>query len=142
MSEDPMIAVYAKIEQKQTLKKLMCPFKKLCQEYAEHKQQRKKEQEKRKNADIDYQNKLAALKQKRSDEQEKREHEETLKNEQQNTHDKDCESDINCPICMANKKDHVLIPCGHIFCGICIDQFNHACPLCRQKFTTTIKCFI
>jgi len=39
-----------------------------------------------------------------------------------------------CAICMEYKKDHVL-PCGHVFCGVCIPKMkSRCCPNCKKSF--------
>lgn len=38
-----------------------------------------------------------------------------------------------CPICMEYDIATYLDPCGHTFCGTCVDKFKNAnsCPICR-----------
>ena len=38
--------------------------------------------------------------------------------------------DVKCNICVVNRKDVVLIPCGHTVCHVCVDKIN-ICPQCR-----------
>jgi hypothetical protein len=41
-----------------------------------------------------------------------------------------------CPICLTDIKNSVLLPCKHIFCYTCMEQWfciKHNCPLCRTK---------
>lgn len=38
-----------------------------------------------------------------------------------------------CPICMDMQPSVVLIPCGHTFCGPCLDGLGR-CPTCRDLF--------
>ena len=41
---------------------------------------------------------------------------------------------MECTICMENKVNCVLIPCGHIFCHVCSEkQLN--CYYCRKQIT-------
>lgn len=53
-------------------------------------------------------------------------------------------SDIDCRICFLDikHKKKSLLPCGHFFCTICINEYIKAnkkitynCPVCRCKFT-------
>lgn len=52
-------------------------------------------------------------------------------------------SEIECPICYETKsieKFHILLPCNHLFCKMCFEQFqnhetfnlNKKCPYCNQ----------
>lgn len=38
--------------------------------------------------------------------------------------------DAKCNICVENRKDVVLIPCGHTVCHVCVDKMD-TCPQCR-----------
>lgn len=38
-----------------------------------------------------------------------------------------------CPICMDIRPTTVLIPCGHTFCGPCVEGIGR-CPTCRAAF--------
>lgn len=51
----------------------------------------------------------------------------------------DTESD--CLICITNKMDTLLLPCGHAgFCYICLKSLrNDKCPVCRGVFTSYIR---
>uniref|UniRef100_A0A8C9S9E7 Tripartite motif-containing protein 16-like n=1 Tax=Scleropages formosus TaxID=113540 RepID=A0A8C9S9E7_SCLFO len=48
-----------------------------------------------------------------------------------------------CPVCLDLLKDPVTIPCGHSYCGDCIEDYwvqadnagVYRCPQCRQTFT-------
>uniref|UniRef100_M4BNV0 RING-type domain-containing protein n=2 Tax=Hyaloperonospora arabidopsidis (strain Emoy2) TaxID=559515 RepID=M4BNV0_HYAAE len=38
-----------------------------------------------------------------------------------------------CAVCLENQVNRVLIPCGHIYCGSCVEQLPRpSCPICRQ----------
>jgi len=36
-----------------------------------------------------------------------------------------------CPICMDAKRTHCMAPCGHTYCGACIDRMP-TCGICRE----------
>ncbi|KAG7398577.1 hypothetical protein PHYBOEH_010851 [Phytophthora boehmeriae] len=47
---------------------------------------------------------------------------------------KDVQDSLVCAVCLENKVDRVLIPCGHIYCGVCVEQLPRpSCPICRQR---------
>jgi hypothetical protein len=42
-----------------------------------------------------------------------------------------------CPVCFFRGADHA-IPCGHIFCKICLLKIDNAtCPICKKSFIAT-----
>ncbi len=47
---------------------------------------------------------------------------------------------LTCPVCMANKVNTVLMPCGHLVCSTCaprlITENGHRCPKCSLGFST------
>ncbi|XP_062393601.1 tripartite motif containing 108 [Sardina pilchardus] len=51
--------------------------------------------------------------------------------------------EIQCPVCLCDYTDPVVLPCEHSFCRICIDGHINAslgpilCPECRQAFSST-----
>eukprot|EP01038_Epipyxis_sp_PR26KG_P006757 gene6757-9259_t len=48
-----------------------------------------------------------------------------------------------CPICITNNVSHVLVPCGHTFCEVCINQLQrNKCPNCRTTFQQKMKFFM
>ncbi|EKX74196.1 conserved hypothetical protein [Theileria equi strain WA] len=49
--------------------------------------------------------------------------------------------DTECLICIANKMDTVLLPCGHgSFCSKCLYGLrNDKCPVCRRNFYSYVK---
>jgi len=53
-------------------------------------------------------------------------------------------NDIECNICMNDKKSVTLIPCGHTFCYSCGDQFfeEEKCCFCKQKVTHLQRIFL
>jgi hypothetical protein len=50
---------------------------------------------------------------------------------------KECEDDINCPICYDNITNEFFIThCGHIFHNKCFKEWSeqkYSCPICRAK---------
>ncbi|AUF82502.1 RING-finger domain-containing protein [Tetraselmis virus 1] len=53
------------------------------------------------------------------------------------------EQELNCSICYVNKKDHAIIPCGHVFCESCIKRSGNTwCPSCRKIIQRSIKLFL
>ncbi|GFE55407.1 E3 ubiquitin ligase [Babesia ovis] len=51
------------------------------------------------------------------------------------------ELDTDCLICLSNRMDTVLLPCGHAsFCFSCLQSLrSEKCPVCRGSFTSYIK---
>jgi len=50
--------------------------------------------------------------------------------------------ELECPVCIATKKDTVVIPCGHRFCYSCaylINEKQHRCPVCREGIVQIVK---
>ncbi|KAL4175941.1 hypothetical protein KRP22_000899 [Phytophthora ramorum] len=46
---------------------------------------------------------------------------------------KEVEDSLVCAVCLENRVDRVLIPCGHIYCASCVEQLPRpSCPICRQ----------
>ena len=48
---------------------------------------------------------------------------------------------LECSICMDNVCDNILLPCGHLFCSICLDHFKQ-CPTCRIHILSKRKLYI
>jgi len=48
-----------------------------------------------------------------------------------------------CTVCMAEPKDHALVPCGHRFCGECPQRVSpkKRCPTCKQVFQQVIRLY-
>lgn len=46
-----------------------------------------------------------------------------------------------CTICMDNKINTALIPCGHSFCPTCAHQMR-TCPTCRAPITQRLRLFM
>ncbi len=51
-----------------------------------------------------------------------------------------------CPICFENERNHVLQPCGHVFCLECIPKSNVPktklqCPICCQQFSGYVRMY-
>ncbi|EDO05518.1 Zinc finger C3HC4 type (RING finger) family protein [Babesia bovis T2Bo] len=51
------------------------------------------------------------------------------------------DADTDCLICLSNRMDTVLLPCGHAsFCYTCLQSLRtEKCPVCRGSFTSYIK---
>ncbi|KAJ0897057.1 putative transcription factor C2H2 family [Helianthus annuus] len=43
-----------------------------------------------------------------------------------------------CRICLTNKIDSTVVPCGHVLCHQCLSLVSR-CPFCRVQFATTIR---
>ncbi|KAG2522180.1 hypothetical protein JM16_005916 [Phytophthora kernoviae] len=51
---------------------------------------------------------------------------------------KDIQDSLVCAVCLENKVNRVLIPCGHIYCGMCVEQLPRpSCPICRQRISSS-----
>lgn len=51
---------------------------------------------------------------------------------------KDAQDSLICAICLENKVDRVLIPCGHIYCHACVERLPRpSCPICRQHIANS-----
>lgn len=48
---------------------------------------------------------------------------------------------LECSICMENKVDSVLIPCGHLYCSECAKVLE-VCPHCRNSFGRIQRIFL
>uniref|UniRef100_A0A6C0B422 RING-type domain-containing protein n=1 Tax=viral metagenome TaxID=1070528 RepID=A0A6C0B422_9ZZZZ len=46
-----------------------------------------------------------------------------------------------CPICLDNIKNLVVLNCGHAFCAECSKYISVTCPMCRVYITNKIKVF-
>ena len=47
--------------------------------------------------------------------------------------------DGECAICMDEHNDRSTLPCGHVFCLTCLQEWykiTHSCPTCRHPFQT------
>ncbi|KAG4094450.1 hypothetical protein H8356DRAFT_1427894 [Neocallimastix lanati (nom. inval.)] len=65
----------------------------------------------------------------------------TLKNKD-NLKQSSLKNDSSCSICMEEKKNIALIPCGHCFCSSCIKQLGKKnCPICRRLFIDTLHIY-
>ena len=49
-----------------------------------------------------------------------------------------------CCICMENKKEAAIVPCGHVICwdNLCRNMLNGKCPICKNKIDKIIKIYI
>ena len=48
----------------------------------------------------------------------------------------------NCSICLAKKRTHALVPCGHrCLCSdcTCLDSLGYTCPICRRPAHDTLR---
>ena len=53
---------------------------------------------------------------------------------EKNTDDEDKSSEEDCPICLESLVHACKLPCGHVFCFLCIKgtfNFTPKCSLCR-----------
>ena len=48
---------------------------------------------------------------------------------------------LECSICMDNISDNILLPCGHLFCSDCLNQFTN-CPTCRVHILSKRRLYI
>ena len=46
-----------------------------------------------------------------------------------------------CKICMEKQIEVIVIPCGHCFCNVCIEN-SGSCPLCRNNIVKTNKIYL
>merc|ERR1711871_273645 len=50
---------------------------------------------------------------------------------------------FKCQVCITNEYDHVLVPCGHPICGMCLGQLAaRKCPFCRAAINKSVKVFL
>jgi len=47
-----------------------------------------------------------------------------------------------CSICVTNRINTCLNPCGHTFCLNCINKMNNKCGMCRNNIISKIKIFL
>lgn len=47
-----------------------------------------------------------------------------------------------CNVCLTNKINICINPCGHTFCSDCVDKMNFKCGMCRCNIGTKIKIYI
>jgi hypothetical protein len=59
------------------------------------------------------------------------------------TQEPETSEDEQCRVCFDRKKDHVLVPCGHlILCAHCAPVFvDKGCPLCRKTVRQVLKIY-
>ena len=50
-------------------------------------------------------------------------------------------TDDVCMICYDGKREYLLDPCGHVFCGKCVKLIGSECAMCRTKFAKKIKIY-
>ncbi|KAG6574314.1 uncharacterized protein IUM83_07145 [Phytophthora cinnamomi] len=51
---------------------------------------------------------------------------------------KEVQDSLVCAVCLENKVNRVLIPCGHIYCASCVEQLPRpSCPICRQNIVSS-----
>ena len=58
--------------------------------------------------------------------------------------------DMLCPICYERGRDHALVPCGHLICGVCLRRIRSGrqrrsrprCPFCRGRITSQLRLHI
>ena len=51
---------------------------------------------------------------------------------------KKSEQENECRVCMDQKKDTVLFPCGHSLCSKCVCRVRK-CPMCRARIERSVK---
>ena len=53
------------------------------------------------------------------------------------------EDSMLCTVCMERGLDVALVPCGHMFCKECVEEWTKQssgiCPSCNQSFTEVTK---
>ena len=47
-----------------------------------------------------------------------------------------------CNVCVTNKINICINPCGHTFCSVCVEKMGIKCGMCRGKIETKIKMYI
>lgn len=47
---------------------------------------------------------------------------------------------MECTICMERRVDCVLVPCGHLYCSVCVKGLI-SCPHCRSNYKIIQKIF-
>jgi len=57
------------------------------------------------------------------------------------------EEEVQCVVCMDERKQHVMMPCMHMcVCGVCaqrlLDAQTPLCPVCRTPVESTMRVFI
>jgi hypothetical protein len=56
------------------------------------------------------------------------------------------DTDSACVICQDYVKNHVAIPCGHVFsctrCSQKMENFDERCPICRVPYTQILRVFL
>lgn len=65
---------------------------------------------------------------------------EVVNNNELSNEEPDSNIDNPCPVCYVNKKNYVVVPCGHLYCGNCIHSLNN-CAICRGNINMIIKTF-
>ena len=50
--------------------------------------------------------------------------------------------DMTCQICMVNRKDRILLPCGHLFCSECTIRVKKHCFICRTRVKSVKNCYL
>ncbi|CAH0517173.1 unnamed protein product [Peronospora belbahrii] len=51
---------------------------------------------------------------------------------------KEVQDSLVCAVCLENKVNRVLIPCGHIYCAVCVEQLPRlSCPVCRENIISS-----
>jgi len=47
-----------------------------------------------------------------------------------------------CVVCLTNKRDTVILPCGHYYlCASCVSKCADTCPVCRGEIADTVRTF-
>ena len=50
--------------------------------------------------------------------------------------------DMTCQICMVNRKDRILLPCGHLFCSECAIRVKRRCFICKSRVKSVKTCYL
>jgi hypothetical protein len=50
--------------------------------------------------------------------------------------------DMTCQICMVNRKDRILLPCGHLFCSECSVRARKRCFICTTRVKLIKSCYL
>ena len=49
---------------------------------------------------------------------------------------------LKCQICVTKDVTHVMAPCGHMICIVCLQQLHrNKCPFCRKDIQSKVKMF-
>lgn len=46
-----------------------------------------------------------------------------------------------CAVCKMNASTHLLVPCGHAYCAVCVQRI-HECAVCKRSFIKAVSMFL